>query len=104
VRVPDHERLRGLLAELGHGLTATSANRSGEEPLLDPAEAARLLTGHDAVVVDGGVLPGGPPSTLVAIEGERLVVLRAGRFPAERLMETYARWSTGESRYETSKD
>ena len=104
VRVPDHERLRGLLAELGHGLTATSANRSGEEPILDPAEAARLLSGHDAVVVDGGVLPGGPPSTLVAIEGERLVVLRAGRFPAERLMETFARWSTGESRHETSKN
>lgn len=104
VRVPEHEGLRSLLAEIGHGLTATSANRSGEEPILDPAEAERLLEGQDAVVVDGGVLPGGPPSTLVAIEGERLVVLRAGRFPAERLMETFARWSTGESRYETSKD
>lgn len=104
VRVPDHERLRGLLAEIGHGLTATSANRSGEEPILDPLEVARLLAGQDAVVVDGGVLPGGPPSTLVAIEGDRLVVLRAGRFPAERLMETFARWSTGESRYETSKN
>ena len=107
VRVPDHEQLRGLLAEIGHGLTATSANRSGEEPILDPAEAARWLAGvagQDAVLVDGGVLPGGPPSTLVAIEGERLVVLRAGRFPAERLMETFARSSTGESRYETSKN
>ena len=107
VRVPDHEGLRGLLAELGHGLTATSANRSGEEPILDPAEAARWLAGvagQDAVVIDGGVLPGGPPSTLVAIEGERLVVLRAGRFPSERLMETFARSSTGESRYETSKN
>jgi L-threonylcarbamoyladenylate synthase len=90
VRVPDHERLRALLAELGHGLTATSANRSGEEPILDPAEAARLLAGEDAVVIDGGVLPGGPPSTLVAIEGDRLVVLRAGRFPADRLMKERA--------------
>lgn len=104
VRVPDHEGLRGLLAEIGHGLTATSANRSGEEPLLDPAEVARWLAGQDAAVVDGGILPGGPPSTLVAIEGEGLVVLRTGRFPAERLMETFARSSTGESRYETSKD
>jgi L-threonylcarbamoyladenylate synthase len=87
VRVPDHERLRALLAEIGHGLTATSANRSGEEPILDPAELAALLAGEDAVVVDGGVLPGGPPSTLVAIEGDRPVVLRAGRFPADRLMK-----------------
>ena len=91
VRVPDHEGLRRLLAELGHGLTATSANLSGGEPVLDPAGAAALLAGEDAWVVDGGVLPGGPPSTLVAIEGEDLVVLRSGRFPTERLKQSFAR-------------
>lgn len=93
VRVPDHEGLRRLLAELGHGLTATSANLSGGEPILDPAGAVELLAGEDAMVVDGGVLPGGPPSTLVAIEGEGLVVLRTGRFPVERLKESFARLS-----------
>ena len=61
MRVPDHERLRELLAALGHGLTATSANRSGEPPILDPAGVAELLAGEDAVVVDGGALPAGPP-------------------------------------------
>jgi L-threonylcarbamoyladenylate synthase len=97
VRVPEHERLRELLAALGHGLTATSANRSGGEPILDPAGAAELLASEDAMVVDGGVLPGGPPSTLVAIEREGLVVLRTGRFPTERLTGLFAR-STGETR------
>ena len=87
VRVPDHERLRELLAALGHGLTATSANRSGGEPVLDPGAAAELLAGEDAIVVDGGLLPGGPPSTLVAIEEGGLEVLRTGRFPTERLMD-----------------
>jgi L-threonylcarbamoyladenylate synthase len=85
VRVPGHEGLRELLAAIGHGLTATSANRSGDEPVLDPAKLPGLLAGEDAMIVDGGVLPGGPPSTLVAIGEEGLVVLRAGRFPAERL-------------------
>jgi L-threonylcarbamoyladenylate synthase len=93
VRVPDHEGLRRLLAELGNGLTATSANLSGGEPILDPAGAAELLAGENAMVVDGGVLPGGPPSTLVAIEGEGLLVLRTGRFPAERLKGSFARLS-----------
>jgi L-threonylcarbamoyladenylate synthase len=87
VRVPGHDGLRGLLAELGHGLTATSANRSGGEPLLDPAEVAELLAGEDAAVVDGGRLPGGPPSTIVAIEGAEPVVVRTGSFPIERLRE-----------------
>lgn len=90
VRVPDHPGLLQLMAELGHGLTATSANRSGEAPVLDPDEAAALLAGEDAMVIDGGVLPGGPPSTLVAIEGEGLKVLRSGRFPVERLAEVLA--------------
>jgi L-threonylcarbamoyladenylate synthase len=87
VRVPGHAGLRALLADLGHGLTATSANRSGGEPILDPAELPELLAGEEAVVVDGGALPGGPPSTLVAIEGSGLVVLRTGSYPVERLRE-----------------
>ena len=87
VRIPGHEGLRRLLAALGHGLTATSANLSGGEPVLDPAGAADLLAGEDAMVVDGGVLPGGPPSTLVAIEEAGPVVLRIGTFPVERLRE-----------------
>lgn len=87
VRIPGHAGLRRLLAGLGHGLTATSANRSGGEPILDPAEAAALLAGEDAMVVDGGILPGGPPSTLVAIEETGPVVLRTGSFPVERLRE-----------------
>lgn len=88
VRVPGHAGLRALLSELGHGLTATSANRSGGAPALDPAELPELLAGEEAVVVvDGGVLPGGPPSTLVAIEGSGLVVLRTGSFPVDRLRE-----------------
>ncbi len=96
VRVPGHAGLRELLSALGHGLTATSANVSGGEPILDPAVAAELLAGEDAAVVDGGVLAGGPPSTLVAIEGEGLVVLRTGSFSVERL-ERLARSFTGES-------
>lgn len=86
VRIPGHAGLRGLLAALGHGLTATSANRSGGEPILDVEDLPALLAGEDAVIVDGGRLPGGAPSTLVAIEGGVPVVLRAGSFPVEKLL------------------
>ena len=88
VRVPDHPLLRRLLAAAGP-LTATSANPSGEPPLLDPEAVAALLDrldGLDAVVVDGGRLGGGPPSTLVAFAGDGgWEVLRPGRVGAERL-------------------
>jgi L-threonylcarbamoyladenylate synthase len=92
VRVPAHENLRALLAALGTGLTATSANRAGEPPILDPQGLADLLAGHDAAVVDGGVLPGGPPSTLVEAVGQELRVLRQGAFPLDRL---HALWAAG---------
>jgi L-threonylcarbamoyladenylate synthase len=85
VRIPGHAGLRQLLAALGHGLTATSANRSGAAPIVDPEELPALLAGEDAAIVDGGILPGGAPSTLVAIEDGGAVVLRTGSFPVERL-------------------
>jgi L-threonylcarbamoyladenylate synthase len=85
VRIPDHAQLLDLLRALGP-LTATSANRSGEPPLLASAPVAELLAGEDAMVVDGGgALAGGPPSTLVAWVDGDWNVLRQGRFPLGRL-------------------
>jgi len=80
VRIPGEPRLRALLAELGGALTATSANPSGEPPLLDPVAIASWLerAGVDGRVIDGGVLAGGPPSTLVAWRQAAPVVLRQG--------------------------
>lgn len=88
-RIPDHPGLLDLLRRLGHGLTATSANRSGQPPILDPLDLEPLLTGRRALVVDGGVLPGGPPSTLVEVSGGELRVLRGGAFPVERLLDRF---------------
>ncbi|MCZ7651098.1 MAG: L-threonylcarbamoyladenylate synthase [Thermoanaerobaculia bacterium] len=86
VRVPDHEQLRELLLALGRPLTATSANLSGEPPALDVESAARLLESLDeAWVVDGGALPGGAPSTLVAMVGTEVRLVRPGRFPVDQL-------------------
>lgn len=85
VRVPAHERLRDLLHSVGCPWTATSANASGDDPILHPdalEPLLRPLLGHvPTVIVDDGELPGGPPSTLVVWdEAERgFRVLRAGR-------------------------
>lgn len=89
VRIPAHEPLRELLRAVGP-LTATSANRAGEPPILDPQDLAPLLSGVDAVIVDGGVLPGGPPSTLVELRGGALRVLRNGRFNVAQLRQIFS--------------
>ncbi len=85
-RIPEHAVLRELLEGLGRGLSATSANRSGEPPILDLAELEDLLAGADAMIVDGGVLGGGPPSTLVEWREGIPHVLREGAFPVDQLI------------------
>lgn len=84
VRMPAHERLRKLLGALRRPLTATSANRSGQASLTDPAAVASLLGGpgaRPAALVDEGILAGGAPSTLVAVEpGGVIRILRRGAF------------------------
>jgi len=87
VRIPAHAGLRALLSGLGHALTATSANPSGEDPYFDPDAVAGWLAaaGADATLVDGGRLPGGPPSTLVVLRSGAIEVLRPGRIEVAAL-------------------
>ncbi len=94
-RVPAHAGLRGLLRDLGRGVTATSANRSGEPPLLDASDMLRLLEGCDAVLVDGGRLPGGEPSTVVGVGEGGIEIVRRGAFPLERLEGAVRRAAEG---------
>lgn len=80
VRVPDHDRLRALLQTLGHPLTATSANRSGDPPACDLADLEPILRAAGAVVIGGDPTPGGLASTVVSWTSAGLRVLRRGRF------------------------
>jgi L-threonylcarbamoyladenylate synthase len=95
VRIPAHPELRNLLAAIGP-LTATSANRTGEPPLLDAREVAALLTEGGVVdfAVVAGRAPGGPPSTLVESFGDEIRILRQGPFPAELLLDPGASLSS----------
>src|SRR5712692_5979796 len=77
VRLPASAPLRELLAAVGP-LTGTSANRSGEPALDDPAEVAKAFAGSIDLLVDGGTTPGGPSSTVLDATREPPVVLRAG--------------------------
>jgi len=80
VRMPAHASLRRLLERIGP-VTATSANRSGAAPCVDPDDVARLFSNEFDLLVDGGRTPGGLPSTLVDATVDPPRVLRAGAFP-----------------------
>ncbi|MEM8997100.1 MAG: Sua5/YciO/YrdC/YwlC family protein [Acidobacteriota bacterium] len=87
IRVPAHDGLREVLRIVGSPLTATSANSAGDPPILDPTDLARWLRDSPVPVtlVDGGVLPGGAPSTLALPEPDGWRVIRPGRIPEDEL-------------------
>jgi L-threonylcarbamoyladenylate synthase len=83
VRVTSGAVAARLALEAGGALVATSANRSGEPPPASPAALDPALVARLDLVLDAGDAPGGLPSTVVAVEGERLVLLRPGAVPFE---------------------
>lgn len=87
VRVSSHPVARALAAAVGHPITATSANISGEPPARTADAVARALPGLP-VLIDGGAAPGAAPSTVVELADGRAVLLRAGAVPWERVLES----------------
>jgi L-threonylcarbamoyladenylate synthase len=80
VRVPGHPTAAALVAGLGGPLTAPSANPpGGASPRRIEAARAHFGDAVDAYV-DGGELPGGA-STVVAVDGDVVRVLREGLVP-----------------------
>jgi L-threonylcarbamoyladenylate synthase len=85
IRVPAHRVARTLCRACGVPVTATSANVSGEGPSADPDEVARALGSRIDVLVDAGITPGGPPSTIVDATGEEPVLVRTGAIAWEAI-------------------
>jgi L-threonylcarbamoyladenylate synthase len=77
VRVPGPSPALSLAEVFGGPLTATSANLSGLPPLVSEGDL-RATFGAELFGVIPGTPPGGPPSTVVDVTGNRVRVLRQG--------------------------
>ena len=93
VRMSAHPVFREVLAHFGKPLAAPSANRFGR---ISPTTAAHVqseLGGRISLIIDGGPTEHGLESTIVAVEGARLRVLRAGPVTAEEdLAGAWGEW------------
>ncbi|MEK7705617.1 MAG: L-threonylcarbamoyladenylate synthase [Myxococcota bacterium] len=85
VRVSADDRLRQIAEAAGGIVTATSANFAGAAPSTRIREIDKWLVRGVDLVVDGGELPGGPPSTVVGLRDGRVVVLRPGAVSVDAL-------------------
>ncbi|MBZ6378143.1 threonylcarbamoyl-AMP synthase [Pacificimonas flava] len=85
LRMPAHPVPQKVITALGRPLAAPSANRT---ETISPTTAAHVVRslGEDApLIIDAGPCDVGLESTIVAVEGDRLVLLRPGTVTADRL-------------------
>ncbi|NOX80554.1 MAG: threonylcarbamoyl-AMP synthase, partial [Deltaproteobacteria bacterium] len=78
VRQSPHPLATELVRAFGAPLTATSANRSGEEAAVTGEEVRRLFGAEVDLVLDGGATPGRAGSTLVAVTRQGIHRIREG--------------------------
>ena len=94
VRVPDSVVARALADAAGGLITATSANRSGAAPAVDPGDLQPLADRGLDLLLDAGPAPGGLPSTIVDLTAQSPLLVRAGAVPWERVLEFLDRRSS----------
>ena len=81
VRVPSHPVARALAHAVGHPITATSANRSGERAPQAVTEASKTILESVGLILDAGELIGGLPSTIVDVRTKPVRLVRVGAIP-----------------------
>lgn len=77
IRVPGHEVTRAITRELGRPIISTTAQRTGEDPHVDPREIEIAFRGL-GLVLDDGEGGGRVPTTVVDLTTVPAVVVREG--------------------------
>lgn len=89
VRIPNLAATQKLLRLTGP-LAVTSANISGRESPSSAAEVNAQLGGRIPLILDGGITPGGVPSTVVDCTAEQPVILREGPISLAEILQALA--------------
>lgn len=85
LRCPAHPAAQALIGELGRPVVAPSANQSGHVSPTRADHVAADLADRIDLILDGGPCDLGIESTIVAVEGDRVTLLRAGATTSEAL-------------------
>ncbi len=84
IRVPDNAIIRAITRELGRPVISTTAQRTGEDPLVDARDIDAAFKGLGLVVDGGG--GGLVPTTVVDLTTVPPTVVRHGAGPVDELV------------------
>jgi len=85
VRMPDHLFARSLLRTAGP-MAVTSANLSGQPSPTTAGDVFSQLGKRIALIIDGGITPGGVPSTVVDCTSGEPQIIRSGPIPKREIL------------------
>jgi L-threonylcarbamoyladenylate synthase len=85
VRISSEPKATQLTQELGHPLTATSANPSGAPAAATVEQAQNYFAGEIEIFIDGGKLPSKIGSSVVEVSDNRIKIIREGEISAAQL-------------------
>ncbi len=87
IRIPEHPLARALIRAAGVPIVAPSANISGRPSPTSFTMALADMDGRADAILDGGDCKHGLESTVIAVEGDTLRILRPGAVTSEMLRE-----------------
>lgn len=92
IRVSNHPIARGLATSLGHPITATSANLSGDPECTTAQEVSDQIGSLVDLIIDGGQTHGGKGSTMLDVTALPPVILREGAISTKNISSILAPW------------
>lgn len=92
IRIPASQICLELLKLCGVPITSTSANLSGRENPITAQEVLDYFGKKLDLIIDGGRLPSRVASTVIAIENEKLKLLREGAIPFAKIQHVIGRF------------
>lgn len=87
LRIPDFSLLQDIINSAGLPLATTSANRSGDGESFSSQEVIASLSGPVDLMLDGGEIARGRPSTVLDITADHPVILRKGVITLNRIQQ-----------------
>jgi len=90
LRVPQNNIARSIAAAARGLIVATSANPGGLAPSRSAREAMEYFRGEIDAIVDGGPSEGAAPSTILDVSKGKVVILREGAVPSEKILSALA--------------
>ncbi len=89
IRLPRQPLVCRLMTALGLPLTGTSANRSGQDPLIAAAQVEKEFGDEVDLILDAGPCPGGPPSSIVDVTVSPPRLVRTGAVATSAIKELF---------------